>query len=212
MPMAGITSRLWTENPRKSIWPYFLRPDQLQPGGARLDPTQFRVEDAVVVTVGVAGAAQGATSIPVAALSGSIPAGSILRFSADEYARTTALAAAGATSLAVEALVNALESGDVAIYGGAGTAKKVVPAGTLVGRTRTERDAGTGYGPWTAGDEDFGLTYVELDDVDANPDVVIVIPNRGTPVRENFLPGWATAASDYRAAVRGAYYCTVGVS
>jgi hypothetical protein len=47
----------------------FLNREHLVPGGARLDQAQFYAPDSVVATVGVAGAAQNATSIPVAALS-----------------------------------------------------------------------------------------------------------------------------------------------
>jgi hypothetical protein len=72
-----------------------LGEDTLVPGGARLDPAQFALPDAVTATVGAAGAAQNATSVPVAALAGPIPSGTILYFSGTKYARLTAAAAAG---------------------------------------------------------------------------------------------------------------------
>lgn len=86
---------------------------------------------AVVVTVAAA-AALAATTVTVNALPGALPAGAVLRFSADEYATLTAAAAAGATSIATEPLVGALEIGDTATYAGA-AGKKVLPAGTVVG-------------------------------------------------------------------------------
>lgn len=210
--MAGVTGTNWTETQRKPWAAQFLTPDRLVPGGARLDPTQFRVEDSVLVTVSGAGAAQGATAIPLAsALTGPIPAGTILRFGADEYALLTSAAAAGATSLAVEALPAALEAADSTYYGGSGTRKKVVQSGTLLGRTYAERDAGTGYGPWATNDDEVRLVAFDNEDVDRNPDVDLVLP--GTLlVRENFLPGWATWPSDRRAALRANYTTTVGVA
>jgi hypothetical protein len=80
-----------------------------------------------------AGAAQAATALVVTALTGAVPAGTVLRFSADEFATTTALAAKGATNVPVEALVNALETNDTATYAGvAGSGPKVLPAGKLL--------------------------------------------------------------------------------
>ena len=90
---------------------------------------KFRL-GAVAVTL-TAGAAQGAVSITVAALSGAVAPGAVLRFSADEFATVgPAGAAAGATAVPVEALVNALETGDTAYTGGSGA--KHLPAGTIV--------------------------------------------------------------------------------
>ena len=81
---------------------------------------------ATTVTVSVAGAAQGAVSIPVAALPAAIPAGTYLYFlpGTGKYAKTTALAAQGATAVSVEALPVALVSADVAYVSGADAAPK----------------------------------------------------------------------------------------
>lgn len=89
-------------------------------------------DGAVTVTLS-ADASADATSIAFDAITGPIPAGTVLQFGADEYATLTAAAATGATSVAVEALTTALEDGDEAVYGGAGA--KVVPAGTAVALT-----------------------------------------------------------------------------
>ncbi|HRJ51071.1 MAG TPA: hypothetical protein PKU91_11075, partial [Phycisphaerales bacterium] len=84
----------------------------------------------------------------VAALSGPIPSGTILYFGeSKDFATLAAAAAAGATSLTVQALPQIVESGDKATYAGAGTKKKVITSGTLLGRTYAERDANTPYGP-----------------------------------------------------------------
>lgn len=73
----------------------------------------------VTATVGVAGAAIGAVSVPVAALTGPIPSGTILDFTGTgKFAKLTATAALGATTLAVEALPQALVSGDAAVFEG----------------------------------------------------------------------------------------------
>ena len=88
----------------------------------------------VSAVVGAAGAAIGATSIPVAALSGSIPSGTTLDFGTTKLAVTTAAVAAGATAIPVRALAVALVSGDTATYAGsAGSGSKILPAGTVVG-------------------------------------------------------------------------------
>lgn len=88
-------------------------------------------QGAVAVVVGAAGAAQGATSIPVAALSGAIPGGTLLDFGGAKFARvTSAGAAAGATSVPVAAIPTALVQDDTAWTGGTGG--KFIPALTVM--------------------------------------------------------------------------------
>lgn len=90
-------------------------------------------EGSIAVTL-TANAAQGATSITVTALTGAVAPGTVLRFSADEFATVgPAGAAAGATAIPVEALVNALESGDSATV--PGTGPKSLPAGLAMYET-----------------------------------------------------------------------------
>lgn len=186
----------------------YLDREHLLPGGAKLDAAAFLREDAVTVTVGAAGAAQGATSVPVAPLTGPIPSGTILRFSEDEYARLSSAAAAGATSLAVEALVNALESGDTATYAGVGAF--AVRSGTLVGRTFAERASGAAFGPWAASDDEAYLVVYDVLDVTMNNDVELY--RHGGIVKENFLPGFASLDAGALAAIRAAYTTTRGVA
>lgn len=186
----------------------YLDREHLLPGGAKLDAAAFLREDAVTVTVGAAGAAQGATSVPVAPLTGPIPSGTILRFSEDEYARLSSAAAAGATSLAVEALVNALESGDTATYAGVGAF--AVRSGTLVGRTFAERASGDAFGPWAASDDEAYLVVYDVPDVTMNNDVELY--RHGGIVKENFLPGFASLDAGALAAIRAAYTTTRGVA
>ena len=89
--------------------------------------------DAVLVKLSAAALAD-ATSISVDALSGAIPAGTLLHFGeSKEFARVTAAAAAGATSSTVEALPSALEDNDEAYYWPGNEAKRI-PAGTLMAK------------------------------------------------------------------------------
>jgi hypothetical protein len=84
-------------------------------------PNSYR-NGAVKVTVGAAGAAIGATAIPVDALPGAIPAGEVLNFGT--YAPVTVTvngaASAGATSITVQALSGPIPSGTVLNFTGAG--------------------------------------------------------------------------------------------
>ena len=119
-----------------------VRDDGRQIYWDQIPPDTYATSTAVTATVGAAGAAQGATSIPVAALSGPIPSGVTLKFTgADEFATLTAPAATGATSLTVAALVNALESGDAATYR-TGYGGRVIPAGTVMSEITSGANAG----------------------------------------------------------------------
>jgi hypothetical protein len=84
-----------------------------------------------IVTVGAAGAAIGATSIPVLALARALNAGTVLDFGLGKFATVTANAPAGAVAITVRAIPTAVVSGDVATV--AGTGAKFLPAGTVIG-------------------------------------------------------------------------------
>ena len=194
-----LTSAAWAAD-------YFDR-DHLVPGGARLDAAQFFNTDSVVVVVGAAGAAGGATSVPVAALTGAIPSGTVLNFGTNKFATLSAAAAAAATSLTVLAIPTARVSGDTARY--AGTGYDTVPSGTLLGRTIAERDALTGYGPWVTGDDEVYLLAFDVTDVSINPDCTLY--RNMSIVKETFLPNWANWTAGMKAALRAAYRTTIGV-
>jgi len=66
------------------------------------------------VTVGAGGAALAATSVPVAALPGALPIGSLLLFGVGKVAELTAPAASGALTITVKSLAAALVAGDIA--------------------------------------------------------------------------------------------------
>lgn len=151
-----------------------------------------------------ADAAAGATSLTVAALPTAMAGGETATIPASSIVvRTTANAAAAATSITVEALAEPILTGDSATYAGAGVKKKRVPSGTLLGRSYTERDAGTGYGPWTSGDDEVHILAFEITDAADRPDCELVA--HGTKIYENTLPGWTGSTSQFKAAVRGAY-------
>lgn len=184
----------------------WLDREHLVPGGAKLDPAQFFGPDAVFVDVGAAGAAQGAVAVPVAALSGPIPSGTVLDFGTNKFARLTAAAAAGATSLTVAALPTALVDADTAWY--SGVAVNSVPSGTIVGRTLAERDASTGFGPAAAADDEVFIVAFDVTDVGVVADCELY--RHHSIVKENFLPGWTGIAAAVKTLVRARYTCVRG--
>lgn len=99
----------------------YLSRGTVMPVPVKLDVAQFNAVDAVKVIVGAAGAAKGATSIPVDALLGKIPINTILNFG--EYAPVVvtvgaAGAAANATSVPVDALSAMIPAGTLLDFGG----------------------------------------------------------------------------------------------
>jgi hypothetical protein len=183
--------------------------EHVRPGGAKLDATQFPRDDSVLVKVNNAsGEAVGDTTITVDALSGAVPAGATLRFSNGALVYVTAAAIATATSLTVEALQVALTDNLEAVY--MGTGRVTVGDGTLVGRTYTERDAGTGFGPAADGDvggsgEAYLLAYT-VDDATVNNDCDLY--EHGSRVAENHVPGWDSLSTAQKAYIRDKYICT----
>lgn len=192
-----------------------LRPDRLIPGG-RLTASAFPYLDQVQVTVGSAGAAVDATTVPIDALTLSnplsklrgvvIPAGATLDFGGDKFATLTAAASVGATSLTVRALVTALVDNDTATYNG-GEMRKPVASGLFVGRTLAERAANTGFGvpDVSTPDGELFLTAFSVTDALINPDVVLL--RHRTKVYEDLLPGWSGLAAPVQAAIRSRYDC-----
>lgn len=183
--------------------------ESIMPVPVRLDPAAFNAVDAVVVVVAPAGAAGGATSVPVDALPGAIPSGTVLNFGTNKFARLTAAAAAAATALTVAAIPTALVDNDTATYQGIG--KKSVPSGTLIGRTFAERDAGAAWGPAvTASDDEQYLTAREVADLTKDDTTELYRHNR--VVKENYLPGWSTMLTATKTKIRALYSCISGVN
>lgn len=185
----------------------FLDREHLLPGGVKVDASQFQSSDAVVVDVGAAGAAAGATTVPVSpALTGPIPAGTIIWFSGAKFIRLSAAAAAGANSLTVTATPTALVDADVGYYSPSGTTS--IPAGTAIGRTIAERDAGTSFGPAAAADDEIYLTAFDVTDAQQIDDAEVL--RNGTVIKENYLPAFSTLAAGVQTALRTRYQMTVG--
>ena len=174
---------------------------------AKLDPAAFPTSVAVTATVAAGGAAIGATTVPVAALSGPIPATTILDFGGSKFARLTADAASGATSVGVTPLPLALDAADAATY--PGTGHRTIEGGTLVGRTYAERDAGANFGPATvASDDEQYLTAFDV--ADADKDASAVLLEHEYRVKENYLPNWANLPTATKTKIRALYNCLVG--
>lgn len=187
---------------------YFSR-EHVVPGGAKLDASQFLAADGTKAVVAAAGAAGDATSIPLkTALVNAIPNGTSLDFGGKKFARLTAAAAKGATTLTVAALPTALVEDDTATYAGTGTKKKLVPSGTVIGRTLAERDAKTGYGPADPADDEIYILVFDVTDAENNPDADLY--RWGSLVKETFLPDWSNLDAGVQDAIRANYHCTIG--
>lgn len=210
--MAYFDFGTWSPESGRPRWAADFRSrDHLIPGGVKLDAAAFPADDTVTVTVGAGGAVAGATSVPVNALSGRIPAGAFLDFTgAGKYAKLTAEAVAGATTITVEALVQALAAGDTATH--LGQNKKFVPSGTVLGRTQAEADANAPFGPAVATDSEnqVYLLAFDVDDAAENNDGVLYRHN--AVVKENLLPGWSTLAAGVQGMVRTKYNCIRGIA
>lgn len=198
-----------------------LDADDLLPAGVRLDPTQFVDQGGLLVTVGAAGAAGGATSIPVTITSplanfiavaiGTnpwIPAGTTLDFGGAKVARTTADAYYGDTAIAVAALPTALVSGDVARYTRTNTI--FVPSGTLIGRSVAQRAANAPWGPGDVVTPHIEIYLTAFDVVDARlfPDTVAV--RHQVAIKENYLPNYAALTAGQLAWIRANYHHVTG--
>jgi hypothetical protein len=179
--------------------------DNLMIGGFRADPAQFAKVDAVVVTVGAAGAAAGAVALPVDALTGPIPNNTEIMIGGTRVL-LTADALGGAVALTVEALPRAFVDNETGTWPGLGV--KALPSGSILGRTLAERDAGTAFGPAADADDEVFITYFANDDLDHVPDIEFYRPNM--TVYENFLPVWASVSAAVKAKIRASYRCTIG--
>ena len=188
----------------------FFNREHLLPGGAKLVAADFNSVDAVLVTLS-ANEAIGQTALSVSALPAALPAGAVLDFgSGENIVKLASAAAAGATEITIaEALTVALESGDTATYPGTLNRKTVV-SGTLVGRTYTERDAGTGFGAAADDDDEFYLVAFDARDLNDNTDVELY--RHGGIVKENFLPVFSALSSALKAKIRALYETTRGVN
>lgn len=97
---------------------------------------------------------------------------------------------------------------DAAAFTADAQGRKNVVAGTAIGRTYAERDAGTGFGPASDLDDEIYLVALDVTDAAVNPAVELY--RHGSIVKENFLPNWAGLSAAVQAAIRDAYDTTRG--
>lgn len=185
-----------------------LMPEKLLPGGAKVVAASFPRADQVVVTLAAGAVVAGAnvTLTTATPLTDKIPAGIILDFGSGEFATLTNGAAKGATEITGVTLAADVEGGETATYLGSGDRR--IASGTLLGRTYTERDAGTGFGPYASNDDEVYLLAFQVDNADLDNDVALV--RHETLIKENWLPGWASYSADAKAALRAAYQVVRG--
>lgn len=151
--------------------------------------------------------AAGSTSLTVDAISGAIPAGTMLMFGGGQVAYVNGSgAASGATSVPVEALAFAIPDNAVAYYRGTGWV--TIKDGTVLGRTYAERDAGTAFGPAADADDEIYILAYTVDDARVNNDADLY--RYGGLVDETHLPGFSGLSTAIKAFLRSHYQCTVG--
>lgn len=92
---------------------------------------------------------------------------------------------------------------DPAAFTANGAGKKVCLGGTLLGRTYAEKDAGTGFGPWAAGDEEVAFAAFDVLDIDKLADVELIKPHIKFQIKKNYLPVALNASQLTAARVAG---------
>lgn len=186
----------------------FLGREQLIPGGAKFDPAALALQTALTVKLSAAADA-GDVEIAVDALTAAVAPGTMLNFGLPGLmAFAPNGAAQGAVAIAVAPLDRAIPDNSEAYV--PPTERKVLHAGTVVGRTFVERDAGAAFG--LAGDADDEIAIVAFDrpDVERVSDLDLIRPFAGVIIKENFLPNFANLSPAVQAAVRARYNCTIG--
>lgn len=183
-----------------------LPAEHLLNAGTQLDLAQFGSSDAVTVTLAAGIVTAGSDKIltTTTALTGDIPAGTILDFGTGEFATLTTGAASGATSITGVTLAADLEGGESATYSGS-SGQIAVPSGTLLGRTYTERGNGDGFGPAIVTDDEIYIVAFQVERADIDAGVTLV--RHETLIYEDMLPGWAGFSSDLKTKVRSLYQC-----
>ena len=176
-------------------------------GGVKLDASAFPYTGSTIEVT--ANAIADAETISVVALPVAIPIHTVLYFGADKYARLTAAAAKGATSISVEALTTAIDDGDTATYNADGN-KKMVKAGTLVGRTFAEAATSDAYGPAADADDEVFLVAFDIYDVNEDNDASLIKGN--VVIFQNYLPEYDNLSATLLGKLRAKYICKMGVA
>ncbi|MEO1399686.1 MAG: hypothetical protein AAFV72_00340 [Cyanobacteria bacterium J06635_1] len=176
----------------------------LLPAGTQADITQFSYSDSQTLTLaaGAVTAGAGATLTLTEALESDILRGVILDFGEGELFVLEQRANRGDTTL-IGTLAAAVEGGETYLYPGS-SGRTVVRSGALVGRTFAERDAGDGFGPADAANDDE-IYLVAFQNEYAEQDAGITLLRHECLVYENRLPDWDTMGATAQAKVRELY-------
>jgi len=162
----------------------------------------------IVLAAGAVTAGNNKTLNLTAPLQHSIPAGFILDFGAGEFCNLVNGATKGTSAITGVTVAADLEGGESATFRGV-SPRKPIAAGLLVGRTFTERDAGTGYGVASVAagsvDDEIFLTAFGVMDANINADVTLL--RHQTLIYEDKLPNWASLSADAKFAIRSRYHC-----
>lgn len=133
--------------------------------------------------------AKGVTTLTVLPVDGTVANSATATFAGGKkIAVLSAAAAVGATTLTVHAIGLRISSGDKAYAFQFN--KKNIPGGILVGRTYTERDAGTAFGPAAVTDDEIYILADTIEDADNNPEGAVIRP--GVGIKENYLPEYSS--------------------
>jgi hypothetical protein len=187
----------------------------LMESGSQIDRTKYYPRGTVTVTVGTGGAAQGATSLPVAApgLEADLESGRTLDGGGGLFARLSAPGTAGDTSLTVAALPTAVPAGTV-MRANSISGAVAIPSGTVVSRSTAERDANQPFHPPTDADAATGeVRILVYDVVDANEDddIVMVRPGASVQIRWNYLPEYTNLSTAVKNRLATDYLLLKGV-
>lgn len=99
---------------------------------------------------------------------------------------------------------------DAAQYAANASGYKVIPSGTVIGRTFAERAAGTPFGIAADADDEVFIVAFDVTDALKKNDVELYRP--GFVVKENFLPDFGTLSAAVKAKIRATYVSTIGVN
>lgn len=136
-----------------------------------------------------------------------IPAGTTLYFGGAKAMTLTADLKLGDTTANFAALPTALAANDTARYNQFN--QLYIPSGTPVGRTFTERTAGTGFGPadFATPDDEIFLTFFPVHDARNDARVELLRPKSGTSIYENLLPNYSTLSAGALTWLRANFNC-----
>lgn len=90
-----------------------------------------------------------------------------------------------------------------------GLTDDIVPAGTVVGRTTAEAEAGADFGPAADTDNEFFIVADETD-VSTGRDRGTNLVRHGSVIKFTFLPGWASMSAAVKAALHESYTLVAG--